>query len=204
MRIRGAEPAEHTARTQQTFTLSYLSKLCVATILLRPRHQLKLGKSLWEQDEDEDWGGVLFNWKHANLGILHMVAIKWLWKHVNMSCPCLYNSLNSCEYTGPHRLTWLTKIDLPCFFSLRALQGQHRQKWVSGLCIINTFFLSTNIIGDGKLRDSKTQFSDSVCRLQEESLGWNPEPTKSCYWVQWNHRWLFNESGSRASKTRQR
>lgn len=140
VRIRGAEPAKHTARTQQTFTISYLSKLCVATILLRPRQQLKLGKSLWEQDEDEDWGGVLFNWKHANLGILHMVAIKWLWKHVSMYCPCLYNSLNSCEYTGPHRLTRLTKIDLPCFFSLRALQGQHRQKWVSGLCIINTFF----------------------------------------------------------------
>lgn len=54
VRIRGAEPAEHTARTQQTFTRSYLSKLCVATILLRPRRQLKLGKSLWEKDEDED------------------------------------------------------------------------------------------------------------------------------------------------------
>lgn len=51
-RTRGAEPAEHTAKTEQTFTVSYLGKLCVATILLSPRYQLKLGKSKWKQDED--------------------------------------------------------------------------------------------------------------------------------------------------------
>lgn len=45
------EPAKHTARTEQIFTVSYPGKLCVATILLSPRCQQKIGKSKWEQDE---------------------------------------------------------------------------------------------------------------------------------------------------------
>ena len=39
--------------------------------------------------------------------------------------------------------------------------------------------VQTQVIGDGKERESQTWLSDSgsVYRLQEECLGWNPEPT---------------------------
>lgn len=58
-------------------------------------------------------------------GVLCVVAINCLWKHVNISGPCLCSRVSSCVYTGPYQLTWLSKINLHCCFSLWALQGQH-------------------------------------------------------------------------------